>query len=242
MPAQPPSRTSSWSIATEIIPVNSHVVHPDFGSWTDDGGLALRLIVGYEDPRGLGVRGRFWGMGQDVEAYSEDVELRAGAFDLDLYKRFYIDDSELVLGGGGSGRSLEFRQQGNGHSRFRGDGLSLFVEGFVPLMDFPKSALGQVGRARVTLTTGNWDDTSDQGPNGVPGPENIVPGTDHDSMTVVEFAWGLEYRRRFGDGEDHSWYIALMAEHQRWQSDWMANFMGSSISFTGLNISTGVSW
>jgi hypothetical protein len=235
MPEQPPLRTSSWTIATEFMPIDSFVAHPDFGSWTDDNGFAMRLILGYEDPRGLGVRARVWGMGQDVEAHSEDVELSASAFDFDLYKRFFIEDSELVLGGGASGRGLKFDQEGNGYSKFRGSGLSMFVEGFIPLMEFPKSQLGQVGRARVALTTGNWDDTTDP-------VDNIVPETDHDSMTVIEFAWGLEYRRRFGEMEDHTWYVALMAEHQNWQSGWMANFLGSDVSFTGLNISTGLSW
>lgn len=243
LPSQPPCRTSSWSIATEIMPLESHVARADFGEWPDDqNGLGLRFILGYEDPRGLGVRGRFFGLGQDIEAEFEDVDMRAGAFDLDLYKRFFIDDSELVLGGGGSSRTLKFDQDGNGYSKYSGGGVSMFVEGFVPLMEFPKSTLGQAGRARVTLTTGNWNDTTDQGPNGVPGPENIVPRTDHDSLTVVEFGWGLEYRHRFGKLEDHSWYVALMLEHQRWQSDWMTNFLGSSVSFTGLNFSTGLAW
>jgi len=236
LPEQPPCRTSSWSMATEVIPTDSYVVHPDFGSWPDeDSGFSMRLIAGYEDPRGLGVRGRFWGLEQDVEAYSEDVEMRASAYDIDLYKRFFLEDSELVLGGGASGRSLKFSQEGNGYSKFRGNGLSMFVEGFVPLLEFPKSQLGQVGRARVSLTTGNWDDTTDPS-------NNIIPGTDHDSLTVKEFAWGLEYRRRFGELDDHSWYVAVMAEHQNWQSGWMENFLGSSVSFTGVNISTGISW
>lgn len=236
LPPQPRCRTSSWSFATELIPTDSYVVHPDFGSWPDDAtGFALRLVAGYEDPRGLGVRGRVWGQGQDVEAYSEDVELTASAYDIDLYKRFFIEDSELVLGGGASGRGLKFSQEGNGYSKFRGTGLSMFVEGFVPLIEFPKSQLGQVGRARLALTTGNWDDTTDP-------MDNIIPGTDHDSMTVTELAWGLEYRRRFGAMEDHSWYVAVMAEHQIWQSGWMTNSLGSSVSFTGLNISTGLSW
>jgi hypothetical protein len=243
LPPQPPCRTSSWSIATEIMPLESHVARPDFGEWPDDQtGLGLRFILGYENPEGLGVRGRFFGMGQDVEAEFEDVDLTAGAFDFDLYKRFFIEDSELVLGGGGGSRTLKFEQQGNGYSKYSGGGLGMFVEGFIPLMEFPKSSLGQVGRARATLTTGNWNDTTDQGPGGHPGPGNIIPGTGHDSLTVYEFGWGLEYRHRFGEMEDHSWYIALLIEHQRWQSDWMSNFLGSSVSFTGLNFSTGLSW
>ena len=242
MPPQPPCRTSSWFAATEFIATNSHVGRAEFGPWTDDGVLSLRFILGYEDPRGLGIRARAWGLGQEDCADFEDVDLQAGAFDLDLYKRFFIDDAELVLGGGASSRGLEFQQDGNGHSRFEGGGISMFTEGFLPLIEFPNCEIGQTGRVRATLLTGDWHDTSAQGPDGAPLPGNIVPGTDHDGMTVFEFGWGLEFRRRFGEADDHSWYVALLAEHQRWQSDWMSSFMGSSISFTGLNLSSGVSW
>ena len=242
MPPAEPCRTDSWTAEVDYILTQAHITRADFGSWPEDETLGLRLILGYEDPTGLGVRARLWGLSQDVRAFSDDVELEAGAFDLDLYKRFFIDDSELVLGGGAGNRGLKFTQPGNGYSRFRGGGLSLFAEGYVPLIRFSKSELGQVGRGRLALVTGDWTDTSDQLGSGAPGPENIVPGTDDDSMSVVEIAWGLEYRRRFGLDEDHSWFVALVAEHQRWESEWMGAFMGSSVTFTGLNLNTGVAW
>jgi hypothetical protein len=61
-------------------------------------------------------------------------------------------------------------------------------------------------------------------------------------MSVTELAWGLEFRRRFGKKLDHQWFVSALLEHQRWQSDWMTIIAGSSVGFTGTNISTGISW
>jgi hypothetical protein len=161
---------------------------------------------------------------------------------LDLYKRVFTQDTELVLGGGSGARRLEFSQPGNGYSRFRGGGINIFAEGFVPLIYFHSSEIGMVGRARTTLLIGDWEDTSDQDAMGAPGPDNIVLETDDDSMSVVELAWGLEYRHRFGERDDHDWSIGLLVEHQRWESEWMGAFMGSAVSFTGLNLRTSITW
>jgi hypothetical protein len=242
LPPTAAERTSTWFAATEFIATNSHFGRSEFGPWTDDRVLSIRGILGYEIPTGLGIRARFWGLDQDDCAELEDVDIRASAFDLDLYKRFFIENSELAVGGGGSGRMLEFRQPGIGYSRFQGEGLSMFTEGYMPLVEFPNCEFGQTGRVRLTLLTGDWRDTSPQGPDGIPITGNIVPGTEHDGMTVFEIGWGIEFRRHFGEAADHSWYLALLAEHQRWQSDWMSSFAGSSISFTGLNLSTGLGW
>ena len=235
-------RTDSWNADVEFIVTNAHVTRANFGSWPEDEALALRLILGYEEPGGLGVRVRLWGMGQDVRAFSEDVEIQAAALDLDMYKRLLIQDTQLALGIGPGSRTLEFSQRGNGYSRFAGGGMSVFAEGSVPLACFERSELAMIGRARTTLLVGEWRDTTDQDSMGAPGPENIVPGTDDDSMSVVELAWGLEYRRRFGKRQDHDWSLGLLVEHQRWESEWMGVFMGSAVSFTGLNLRTSLTW
>jgi hypothetical protein len=61
-------------------------------------------------------------------------------------------------------------------------------------------------------------------------------------MSITELAWGLEYRRSFGACLDHSWYAGILAEYQRWQSDWMSNLSGTSVGVSGLNIYTGINW
>lgn len=233
VPPQSPGRTSSWTAAIELIPSFAYVTDGQFGRWDDDGTLALRLLLGYEDADGIGIRARLWGLSQESETQLDNVELNLGKFDLDLYKRFYLEQGEIALGAGPSSGGLEFKVDGDGHSRFEGGGASVFLDGYYGLMYFDKSELGAVGRARYSLLLGDWRDTSSGA---------IIPRTDNDTMGVTEVAWGLEYRRRFGPCEDHSWYLGVLAEYQRWQSDWMSNRADTSVGVSGVNVYTGLNW
>lgn len=233
LPPQEPCRTSSWFASVDFIITQAELTRGEFGSLPDDESLALRVNFGYEDPQDIGIRARLWGFSQDIQAVSDDFKLEAAAFDFDLYKRLFIDDMELVLGGGSSSRWLKLTTLiDDEDTRFRGTGISLFVEGYQPLVHFTKSEIGMVGRARHTLLVGNWNGTT----------TTMLPGTDRDTPSVSELAWGMEYRRRFGRAEDHQWFASVVAEHQRWDSEWLGEFMATSVGFTGLNISTGVAW
>jgi len=109
LPPQEPCRTSSWTAAVELIPTVTRITDGPLGRWEDDSWLALRLILGYEDPEGIGIRARFWGLGQDAETSVDDVELNMATFDLDLYKRVLLDRAELAFGGGPSSGELELK-------------------------------------------------------------------------------------------------------------------------------------
>jgi len=231
--SQQPCRTSSWTAAVELIPSQTLLTDGEFGRWPDDGAFALRLLLGYEDPSGYGLRARLWGLGQDVTPPADDVTLSMGSLNLDLYKRVVLDGAEVAFGGGPASGGLEFELSDNTHSRFEGGGVSLFLDGFYGIHDFERSQLGAVARARYSLLMGDWRDTTGGA---------IVPSTDNDTMSVAELAWGLEYRRRFGPCEDHSWFLGLLFEYQRWQSDWMAESADTSIGVSGVNIYTGVNW
>lgn len=230
---QPQCRTSSWTAAIELIPSSTLLTDSEFGRWSDDGAFALRLLLGYEDPSGYGLRARFWGLGQEASPPSDDVTLAMASFNLDLYKRVFLDGAEVAFGGGPASGGLEFELSDNTHSRFEGGGVSMFFDGFYGIHDFERAQLGAVARARYSLLMGDWRDTT----GGV-----VVPRTDNDTMSVAELAWGLEYRRRFGPCDDHSWFLGLLFEYQRWQSDWMAEFADTSIGVAGLNIYTGLNW
>jgi hypothetical protein len=212
--------------------MESHLTQAQFGPWPDDPAGGFRLNLGYEDETGIGVRLRFWGVGVDASPPADDVELSAGAFDLDLYKRLYIDDTELVLGAGPTGRALEFTLSDDSSSEFSASGISLFAELYYPILRFTKTDVGFVGRGRWSFVEGDWRDTTGL----------VIPPTDHDTMSIVEAAWGLELRRRFGRCEDHFWTLGLLTEYQRWDSQWMGEFLDSSVGFTGANIYFGFNW
>jgi hypothetical protein len=232
LPPQEPGRTSSWTAAVELIPTVTRITDGQFGRWEDDSSLAIRLILGYEDPEGIGIRARFWGLAQDAETPADDVELNMGKFDFDLYKRVLIDRGELAFGGGPSSGLLEFKLSDGSYSKFEGAGATMFLDGYYGLIEFEKAELGAIARARYSILLGDWHDTT-----GV-----LLPSTENDTMSIAELAWGLEYRRRFGHGEDHSWFVGVLAEYQRWQSDWMTYFSGSSVGASGVNVYTGINW
>jgi hypothetical protein len=232
LPPQEPCRTSSWTAAIELIPTVTRITDGQFGRWEDDSSVAVRLILGYEDPKGIGIRARFWGLAQDAQTPADNVELNMGTFDFDLYKRVLLDGGELVFGGGPASGVLEFKLSDDTHSNFEGAGATMFLDGCYGLIEFKKAELAAIARARYSILLGDWRDTT----------ETIIPPTDNDSMSIAELAWGLEYRRRFGRCEDHSWFVGVLAEYQRWQSDWMARFVGTSVGASGVNIYTGLNW
>jgi hypothetical protein len=226
-----PYRSSAWRFGIDLIPTISHVSEEGFGGWSDNGSLALRLNLGYEGFDGIGTRVQFWGFDDRQNTMAGDVELGASTFYWDFYKRFYIENAELVLGGGLAGAGLEYDLKSLGdRARLSSGGLSIFGEGFYPLLRFSKMDVGSIGRARVALLSGQWRD------HGTP----FVSDTDHDRMTTIELAWGLEFRRRFGRREDKYWYIDIVPEIQRWESASLPSAYDPG--FEGTSINFGLAW
>lgn len=225
-------RTSSWTAAFEVIPSETFLTDGQFGRWDDNNAVPIRIVLGYEDANGVGIRGRFWGLSQDVSPPADDITLNMSTGSLDLYKRIYFEATDVAFGGGPAGGGVEFVLSDDTHSRFEGGGITMFVDGYYTLSEFTKSEIGAIARARYTMLIGDWRDTT-----GI-----VVPRTDGDTMSVVELAWGLEYRRRFGPCEDHHWFVGWLIEYQRWQSDWMSNLAGTQIGVAGCNIYTGIAW
>ena len=196
----------AWRVELDLIPTVSHVSEAGFGMWSDNGSLALRLGLGYEGCDGIGTRLQFWGFNDRQNTLAGDVELNASTFYWDLYKRIYIENAELVLGGGIAGAGLEYDLQSmHERARLSSGGLSVFGEGFYPFLQFAKMDVGSIGRARFSLLSGDWRD------HGTP----FISDTNHDMMTIVELAFGLEFRRRFGKLEDKYWYLDIVPEFQR---------------------------
>jgi hypothetical protein len=226
-----PYRNSAWRIEFAVIPTTSDVSDFAFGEWKDNGALALRLGLGYEGSDGVGTRLQFWGIGQEAKTLIDDVDLNASTFYWDFCKRLYIQDAELVLGGGLAGSNLEYKlSHFSNKAEYSGGGISLFGEGFYPLWRFKSTDIGSVARGRVALMTGSWDD------DGMP----FINDTDHDVMTVFELAWGMELRHRFGPNEDKYWYIDLVPEFQAWDSKSLPDAVDPG--FQGTSINFGLAW
>ena len=149
-----PYRNSAWRVGIDFIPTVSDVSDTAFGEWDDNGGgLALRLSLGYEGDDGFGTRLQFWDFGQEADTntfVADQVDLTASTFYWDFYKRFFIQDAELVFGGGLAGGRFEYElKPSHEKMEFSGGGLSMFAEGFSPFWRFEKTDIGSIGRARL---------------------------------------------------------------------------------------------
>lgn len=225
---------SGWTFGFDAAVLEPQITRGEFGSWPDESTGAGRLMLGYEDPEGIGLRGIVWGLSDEFRAASEDVELRMGTFHFDIYKSIVSNrGGELLLGFGSDYGSLEFGlPDENDRSRFSGGGGSVFAEGYYPFLRKPRWELGFAGQTRMSVLFGNWrDDTG-----------SVIPPTNHDTMTTFEMSSGLEFRRRFGLCADHYWFARIMGEYQVWRSDWMSNFAGTSVGLVGTNFSFGLNW
>jgi hypothetical protein len=225
-------RSGDWMFEVEIGPSSLHLAGPDFGKF-DRSGVSTALNIGYEWATGYGIRAQLWGFGQSVDDARDDVEVGAATFDLDLYKKIYVDYTELVVGAGSRGAELNFRSTADDtHSKFAGGGLNVFAEWYHPISVGQCYEIAFIGLGRMSLLQGEWRDTTG----------TLVDNTNDDMMTILEGSFGLEYRRRFGRLQDKYWYISVSPDIQQWQSQWMTANVGSSAGFVATNINFGVAW
>lgn len=227
-----PYRHSNWRLEIGVVPTESQVSEMAFGDWHNGGSAALNLGIGYESPEGVGLRVKFWGFADnDIRTFSGDVELGAARLDIDFYKRIYIENAELVVGGGTESASLEYRfPDAHTHADFTGGGVTAFGEAWYPLARWRKTDLGSVARARVSVLSGDWNNHG----------TSFIDDTSHDMMTILDLGWGLQLRRRFGVVEDKYWYVEIVPEVQRWESASLPDL--ADPGFTGTEINFGIAW
>ena len=159
-----------------------------------------------------------------MDTASGEVQLGESTFDVDLYKRFFIEDGELAVGGGSVGGHLKYELEAlNQSADSAGAASASSAKASIRFCDFRKRTSVR-SRGAISLLSGRWDD------NGTA----FISDTDHDTMTIIELAWGLELRHRFGRLEDKYWYIDIVPEFQRRES---ASLPGRSIRAFKVRIS-----
>src|SRR5205085_768944 len=94
---------SFWSASAELTLFNPHYDNALFTLNDPNSVVAPRLIFGWESPRGLGLRARFWWLNDHQVAISDaffnqefEVQLQARRFDFEVYRRFSFDGSSLA--------------------------------------------------------------------------------------------------------------------------------------------------
>lgn len=226
-----PYADSAWRIEFDLIPTTSHVSEQSFGEWDESAGLALRLGLGFEGDDGFGTRLQVWGFGADAKTLDGDIELDASTFYWDFYKRFFVQDAEILLGGGAAGSYLNYDLRDfDVNAHLTSGGITMFAEGFYPLWRRDRTDIGTVGRGRISLVSGKWHD------DGTP----FVNDVGHDTMQITELGWGFEVRHRFGRMQDKYCYFDIVPEFQRWESSSLPDTVDPG--FEGTNISFGLAW
>jgi hypothetical protein len=224
-------RNRAWRVELGIIPTKPFIASGLIQGWPDHG-FATRLSVGYENANGYGTRFRLWSYGQQANTSIGRIDLLVDTISIDFYKRLFLESTEVVVGGGLMSAGMNFKLANGNQSDFPGTGGSTFVELWHPFFRRAKLDIGFAARGRMGIAPGHWTDDTGL----------VVPRTRHDTVTVMETAWGFEMRRRFGVLQDKYWYLAFLMDYQSLESPWLTVFTGTSASFQGANITWGLAW
>jgi hypothetical protein len=228
-----PYRNSAWRSEIGVLLAGSLNLAGDFENWPQNA-QGIRFSAGYESGNGLGVRFRL-AVGGNAGTFNsgDHFEATLDTWSVDFYKRLFLEDTEVVLGGGGGGSGITFKN-GDAQSDFMGGGATAFTELWHPFYRHGRTDYGLAARGRLTISPGNWT-RADNAPI-------LVGRTKHDTLTIPEIAYGLEIRRRFGQYEDKYFYLMALADYQTFTSPWMTVWTGTSASICGLNLIAGIAY
>jgi hypothetical protein len=185
-----------------------------------------RLTLGWESDRGLGLRGRFWGLENDSTllgplGVTANYAMDAFRFDMDFYREFDFRGSSVTVGASISSAVLEVDIDSTGVAQEDGGGVGLFLEGRHLLSRSPDSEWSLLARGRWAGLVGNWED-----------PNSASFATSGDSnMGIVEAGLGWEYKRKFD-------VCSLVLQHAIELQTWDASYM-QDVSFLGQTVSLG---
>lgn len=202
--------------------------------------VTARPYLGYEDPFGTGIRGRFWAMSHDVNMLSTNpafgaagnpnvYEFEAGSFDLDLYKRFRFERSSLAVGGGL--KIAHFGLEAPTLNPFitvsqdvDASGVSIFAELRHVVGASPNSEWAWVFRTRAGALAGTTEGRIN----------NQLAYRADSPMFTFEAAFGTEYLRHY---KHHDFVLNFMAESNYWNSEAL-----DSVAFNGASFKVGFQW
>jgi len=142
----------------------------------------------------------------------KDIDLAAGRFDFDVYRRFDFNRSSILAGGTVTGAQIENNYAG--HAEESAGGVGFVVEGRHRFYDSPVVAWSVFSRGRWSALVGEWSSFNSKG---------------NSNLNIFEAALGLEYRRRFQAAD---LVVQYSFEGQSWDTTYVGDvtFMGSTLS------------
>jgi hypothetical protein len=227
---EPAPFASAWKFSVAFIPTSLE--------WSENFGQALRFDLGHENADGFGKRVQFWTFSQEsagqlspgFRSYSMPLDISASTLYLDVYKTVGVKIGNFSAGGGLAGGQMEISARHDGRdSEFFGGGFDAFAEGFYPVLRYGRTDLGAMGRGRLALMGGWWDES------------RLHTNHDEDWLTLIdELAWGIELRHRFGRHSETYWFADVARDLQDWGTPRLPYSADRSFQGTALNF--GLVW
>ena len=221
---EPLGADSFWFGSLELTMLTPKVAGISTGNVDAESFVAPRGTVGWESSRNLGLRARFWSTTAESDLFINGMgpiamDIKPTRFDFDVYRRFLIDDSSLIVGGGVTAAEMEFDVEPIPALFDRGAGVQFFAEGRHRLARSSVADTTIFARGRWASLTGKWE----------------APGGAFDegdsNMEILEAAFGVEWRRRFKTAD-------LILQYSMESQTWDATFT-ENVNFIGTVFSIG---
>jgi hypothetical protein len=225
--AYPPH--SFWFADVELTIVDPSYENGLFALDGDDDVVGPRLYFGWESPRGLGLRSRFWWLNDKLDYVTgfplptdeEQVKLQSNRFDFDAYRRFVFDASSIAVGAGISTARMRWNLDPLWMVD-TGAGVSFFVEGRHEIWRREVSSFGLLARGRWASLIGDWEG------------ELFDRERGDLTMEILEVAFGWDWIREF---RRFDFIFRTLVEAQTWQST-----LTEDVGFFGQTVSVGCRW
>lgn len=217
-----------WFANAELTVLQPSYDNGLFALDNDRDAVAPRLAFGWESPRGLGFRSRFWWMDYESEVISEipfpdgaEAQVDALRIDLDAYRRFTFDGSSIAVGGGITIANMSWELEG-AKMEDADAGASFFVEGRHEIGRTPIGSYGVVARGRWASLVGEWTSPDFDRSRG------------DSTMSILEAGFGWDLVRTFRRCD---LFFQHLIEVQGWESTLVGD-----IGFFGQSLSLGLRW
>jgi len=165
-------------------------------------------------------------------AFTQRFELHASTVYLDISKSLYSRHGEFTFGMGPAFGHLAFKfPDAHDGSTYDGGGISVFGEGYAPVVERRRWELALTGQTRAALLTGNW------------GVAAFSTGNEHSqNMSIMTLSVGPELRYRTSASNDRYLFLRTVAEFQQWRSDRMGPVTGDTLGLQGASMNFGALW
>ncbi len=188
--------------------LRTHINEDAFGKLSEQYKFTPRLIMGYEDPNGVGGRIRYWRYNHTTESLSsggDEVVLDFTTVDFEATSRFQTRRTDLVVAGGFRWFDGEIGSDGD-QANSQMPGMTVAADLRSVFCGDCRSQWAAVGGARWSILGGDWEGDDD----------GLIEAERDDNIVVQELYGGVEYACHRG-GIDM--FARLVFEVQSWHSD-----------------------